>query len=701
MRPVWARRAVALIVGSSLLALGAAGCESPDAPRTKTISLSGPTQRQRMKADRMRRAGRFDEAIELYQSLLEEPTQDPRFDAELRHEAGLAYWGRAGDPEATTQTRAADQAAAIQCARQALAKLEAQADTYSAGLSRKVSLSLGSYLRARGDLDEALDLYSRLLTDVAEPSVDRIRVLHELGNTYLERGGRRGDDPPTGAGHREALAAVMQRQEQALALAGQVEDCPPVLLAGVHNSLGLIHHQRSQPGPAAEHFGRAERICAEHAEPDQHTEVLLNLVLALVDAGRYDDVRARCDELKASPDAAANPRTIALLGFAALKLGDFGDAMQQFDLARLAAGQDPACRNDLTFLAQLAVNTATCAQAIGAYDEAERRLIEARQQLEAGGVDPRTSAVIKANLGRMYLTLERLDEAEAQLEEVLQVVRDLEGSEHPDAMLLLLDLGNLARLRGYVVEARKRYQDALQGLTAAWGEDHPQVAQARLELASLQRDQGQCAEALTQTSQAMEVLDAVLGPDHKQSVLACLQATLIAADCHDSPEGAAQFDKLADEAAKRFRQLRATLGSKNVEVLAALATFADVNARTPAAYAHALERYREAEEGFLEVYGDGVLSLADVRLRHGKLLEKMDRQDEALRLYDRAARSIDRSLRQHPTRAALLAAMGDIFKAKGDLEQARPLWQEALTILRATYGSDHPRVRQFREQRRE
>ncbi|MHC4611138.1 MAG: tetratricopeptide repeat protein, partial [Planctomycetota bacterium] len=163
----------------------------------------------------------------------------------------------------------------------------------------------------------------------------------------------------------------------------------------------------------------------------------------------------------------------------------------------------------------------------------------------------------------------------------------------------------------------------------------------------------------------------------------------------------AQFDKLADEAAKRFRQLRATLGSKNVEVLAALATFADVNARTPAAYAHALERYREAEEGFLEVYGDGVLSLADVRLRHGKLLEKMDRQDEALRLYDRAARSIDRSLRQHPTRAALLAAMGDIFKAKGDLEQARPLWQEALTILRATYGSDHPRVRQFREQRRE
>ena len=58
---------------------------------------------------------------------------------------------------------------------------------------------------------------------------------------------------------------------------------------------------------------RASLLCA-----------LVNLILALVDAGRYEDVRARCDELRALPGAVAQPRILTVLGLAALTEGAVG-----------------------------------------------------------------------------------------------------------------------------------------------------------------------------------------------------------------------------------------------------------------------------------------------------------------------------------------------------------------------------------------
>ena len=698
MRRQLARLATTLTLGLSCAGAGWSGCAAPEATRTLSVIPLGSMQRRRVEADRTRRSGRFCEAIALYESLLEEAPEDARLDVELRHGLSLAYWdrsGRIGDEPATAETRAADQAAAVKYARQALGKLQAFTKGSTPDLYGQVGRSLGRYLRGRGQVDQAIELYGRFLAKVPDATCERVRTLHELGNAYLERGGRRGEQPPTGEGHRQDLAAAGQRQGEALELARQLEDCPTMLPAWINNSLGLIHRRQLRSALAAERFAEAERICAEHAEPAQHWQVLVNLILALVDAGRYEDVRTRCDELRALPGAVAQPRILTVLGLAALNLGDFSEAAQQFDLARHAAHQDPDCQGDLTFMAQLAINTATCAQAIGAYDEAERHLTEVRRRLEAGAVDPRTSAVVEANLGRMYLTLERVDEAEERLVAVLDVLSELQGPRHPDTLLLLLDLGNLAWLRGHVVEALRYYEEALEGLIAARGQDHPLVAQARLELATLHRDQGRCAEALAQATEALRVLDARLGPNHKRSVLACLKTTLIAADCRESPQGAGQFATLRAEATERFGRLRDALGPRNVEVLQAMVSFADMSAKTPAAHAQALDRYRQAEEAMLAVYGDGVLSLADLRLRHGQLLERMDRAEEAFRVYDRARRAMDRGLQRHPNRAALLAAMGDLYQAKGNLDQARRFWQEAYDILTATYGSGHPRVRLF------
>ena len=646
-----------------------------------------------------RPAGRWDDEIARYLGQLEKASADPRQAAGLHYELSRVYWDRAGrvdGREATAEALAADRQAALEHAQAAVSSLEACTDEVPPGTHGLLGRSLGRRFQGVGRTDEAIDVYQGLLDRSAAGDLDRVRTLHELGKAYAERGGRRAGEPPTGLTYRQDLEAALKRQTEALELAGGLEDCPPTLLASINNSLGLIYAEQSQSELAAERFAEAERLCAEHAGPAERANVLVNLIPALIETGRFEEVRTRIEQLKTLPEAATNPRILAALGVAFLKLGDFEEAATQFGISRTAAQADPDCLNDQTFMAQLACNIATCAQADGDYDEAERGLLDAQRRLEAGGVDPRTSAVIKANLGRMYLTLERLDEAEAQLRAVYDSLRELQGPQHVNTLLLLIDLANLARLRGHFVEAEQNCRDALQGLIAVRGENHPLVAQALLELASALLAQGRGAEALTEATRAMGILDATLGADHKQSVMACLKTALISADCRELPGGEERFQSLFAEAAKRFRKL----DHHDVESLPALVQFADITARTPAAYDRALERYDQAEEGFLEIYGDGALTLAELRLQKGRLLERMGRQEEAFRVYGRALRSMDPSLERHPQRAELLAAVGDLYQARGETDRAGPLWAEAYRTLTATYGAEHPRVKRFRDEHR-
>ncbi|MCH7813177.1 MAG: tetratricopeptide repeat protein [Planctomycetes bacterium] len=685
--------------GVAVLVAGMVGCASSSGPRTDVGQTDGTARAQRNQAARLMEAGQYDEAIDLFRALLDETGVEARSLADVRYLLALAHWsrgGRRGETVGSARTLAEDRTEAIQHARAALTTLESIADHPPGDMIQRVGWTLGGYLRIQGLYDEAITLYLRLLDKDTGAPRDRVEVLHGLGKVYFDRGGRRPDSETTAITYRQDLTTAFERQSDALELAGQWEECPPLLLGSIHNSLGLIHVQRLEPDAAVKRYAEADRILGDQAGSD----LLVNLILALVDAGRFEEVRTRCAQLEELSGGGGTPQTLAVLGLAALKMGDFSEATQKFDLARLTARQDPQFRDDLTFMAQLAVDAAACAQVTGDYDEAERYLTEAERRLEAGGVDPRTSAVVRANLGRMYLALQRLDDAEVKLEAVLTQLEELQGPAHPDTLLLLLDLGDLARLRGYVVEARQRYEQALEGLIAARGEDHPLVARARLALATLHWDQGRCTEALDQATGAMAILDRRLGPDHVQSVAACLKATLIAAHCKETPEGAEQFATLRHEAATRFGKLREALGPDNLEVLQATASFADIGTRTPAAYAQALQRYELAEEGFVERYGGGVLLLADLRLRKGKLLVRMGRTDQALRVYDRARRAMDRSLEQHPIRADLLGALGDLHAANDELDRARPLWRQALNILTATYGADDARVRQFRAQRR-
>lgn len=690
-------------IAYALLAIGcfafSSGCASTRGRAAPDSGAGDTTLFQRMQADRALQAGRFDEAIRGYSQLIEETANDQTEPAIIRHRLAEALWKRAGrvnGEDASTDAGDSDRAAAIKHLREALDILETgssvKADRYAT-----IGRTLGRYLRAVGNVDEAISVYEHSLSKLPSDGEQRARTLHDLGAAYLVRS-RRGSAQDSGdVGTVDDLTLATRQFDEALSISKQLQDAPPDLLVLIHNSMGLAYNERLQPGLAAERFSLALKLCQEHDIQSSMANVLENLIGALVEIGRNDEALARCTELEALPAAATDPKTMTALGKAYLALGDLARSRQQFDLARYMVREDTATTYDPTFMVQLACGAAAAAQAVGAYDEAERLLLDAIKELDTEGVDPRTSAVVQANLGRMYLTMERLDNADSQLNRALETSTKLHGPQHPDTLLLMLDLANLARSRGFLLEASELCEKAIRGLVPALGRDHPEVAAARLELASLWNDQGRCEEALQQAKRAMESLDARLGENDKRSVLACLKTALIAADCTASGENAEELRSLTDQASRRFRALRESLGTDNVEVLRVAVYFADVSAKSPAAHEAALRRYREAEKGFAKIYGDTTKSLAALRLKQGRMLERLGRQDEALKTCERALRLMDRSLMQSPIHAELLAAMADAYDAMGEQEQGTKRRREALRILTAVYGRQHPRVQQLRK----
>ena len=80
------------------LALGRAGggCATPEGPATRAIDSPGSWRQRHLLADRLRRSGKYDEAITAYAALLSESAPTRGLEAQWRQDLSTAYWERAG-----------------------------------------------------------------------------------------------------------------------------------------------------------------------------------------------------------------------------------------------------------------------------------------------------------------------------------------------------------------------------------------------------------------------------------------------------------------------------------------------------------------------------------------------------------------------------------------------------------------------------
>ncbi|MBT8405395.1 MAG: serine/threonine-protein kinase, partial [Gemmatimonadetes bacterium] len=199
----------------------------------------------------------------------------------------------------------------------------------------------------------------------------------------------------------------------------------------------------------------------------------------------------------------------------------------------LERGTDPEVQQALVALGRVELTAGNPTASVDTYaralDLAARR----------SGPDSPEAGAIRLELAGSLLTLDRLDEAAAELERGLAAVSGGESRPSPAEMARHLNLlGSLQYRQGRVGEAIETLTEALATTRAAWGADHPQTAILGQNLGLALHRAGRSVEAEPVVREALGRLEAAFGPDHPLVgvTLKTLANTLEAQDRWDEAE---------------------------------------------------------------------------------------------------------------------------------------------------------------------
>ena len=231
--------------------------------------------------------------------------------------------------------------------------------------------------------------------------------------------------------------------------------------------------------------------------------------------------------------------------------GDFDSAMNYAELAVKAAQQDSFQ------LCDALANLGLLHEYFGAYEEAERILLQAKkltqkvygtqsaayalalsdlaglneslgqykkaevlyqqvlkiEQKELGEDNP-DYALSLSNLGGLYESMKRYGEAEVLYLQVQKIMRASRGVEDPDYGLIINNLAATYKVMGRYEEAEPLYLQALKIDKAYYGENHPDYGIALNNLAVLYENMRRFSEAEPLYFQTLEIYKNAYGEEH-------------------------------------------------------------------------------------------------------------------------------------------------------------------------------------------
>jgi serine/threonine-protein kinase len=357
------------------------------------------------------------------------------------------------------------------------------------------------------------------------------------------------------------------------------------------------------------------------------------------------------------------------------------------------------------------------------------RVAEALDLAAAGvagsfGDRPEVEAGIRSTLGRTYLALGRLDEAERQIDAALELRRNAFGERSPETAAAMFDRARLWYEQGRQAEAEMLARSAVELQGELLGPEHPVTLHASGDLAGFMLQQGKAEAAHDLLLATAEAQSRVLGPDHPEPLRTrTLQAQSLYALGRLEEAEALTRDTLA--ALERIR------GGENPATLAALGTLAGIQfargrldelegtmRRLLAAESAALGeehpstldtrhnlalvlqhlgRLNESEalaravlESRRRLLGPGHPRTFDSTTVLITTLARAGRPDEALEL-GRGVPGTDTGPPDgHPSRLALLASYGEALAAAGRTAEAVAVLERCVDLRTASLGPDHP-----------
>ena len=208
--------------------------------------------------------------------------------------------------------------------------------------------------------------------------------------------------------------------------------------------------------------------------------------------------------------------TAAAVVFVALLLGIIGtvlglvEATRQRDAARTAqemAERETAKATAINEFLQETLGSANPREGLGRDATVLEALGSAVEKVdETFSEQPEVEAAVRYTIGRTYMELGQLEEAERQLERALVLHENIFGREHEQVAESLNSLGELALVRVDDATAEHFFTEALAMRRRLLGEEHLLVAELlhNLGLAHFQRGDYEEAARLTRESLAMQ-----------------------------------------------------------------------------------------------------------------------------------------------------------------------------------------------------
>jgi eukaryotic-like serine/threonine-protein kinase len=297
---------------------------------------------------------------------------------------------------------------------------------------------------------------------------------------------------------------------------------------------------------------------------------------------------------------------------------------------------------------------------------------------------PLVAASVRRTLGKTYMGLGRLDEAEREIRAALDTRRQLLGPENADVAESLADLANLYQARANYDAADETSRESLAMRRKLFGNAHPLVAESLLDRAALLKKKGEFDGAFQAASEALAIRESVFGPDSHEAAGAVEELGLIAASGKAELARGEQLVRRGYEIHRKLfgtDDLRTALSASN---LGSISLYEGKNEQAEAFY-------RTAMEGELRHLGkshpDTIVDMENL----ANALARLKRFDESAALMKDVLAQRRAVLGEDNRLVARTSVnIATLLTASGRLDEAQAAFAEALPRFERTYGPEHP-----------
>ncbi|MCA9259973.1 MAG: tetratricopeptide repeat protein, partial [Planctomycetales bacterium] len=564
---------------------------------------------------------------------------------------------------------------------------------------------------AMNELDDAEPLYAKAieieLNSEQPPQSDVVIAMANLARVYRQQG-------------------KLDRARELLTEAGKIgaeDEAAELMACGAWRELAKIEAEQKNYEASFAALDAAEAILrdAYGTSSIQYADLLRERGMTLVNASRAEE--GASVQRKAWDILAAEATRVDLPPGERQELADAMD-----ELATLHADQGDASQAAAIRAAALDVKKTL-------YLGEDYRLAEAARDVADDLRSSRLSPADRVRLGEAEARLRAMlatvnvggrDRFTAAAEKQLSVYRDVLGDNHRETRSMLENLGTACRRVSCYDGAYHWFAELRELEREAYGVGHPRYAKAARELATAARKLGDFEEAIAILEEILEIQRNAVGESHAEFAATLADLADARLEAGDAP-GALRAGKRA--AALQMR----LFGERSTEHAATLRTIAlayrelgeeqrganlllkvhqiflerlDIDSREqidtllyaaivgkdhPEGYEATQQLFDAVLETLPQHVGEDHPDFAYAVFQHGTFLDKLGKRDEAIAEHRRALAIYRTALGdRHPATGDVLGSLAHLYSDAGRLDEAIPMYEEAIAIDREYYH-DAPR----------